>query len=227
MPVFLFIFLCGCATTPYSVPVSETAKRETPGKGIPYYLPHPYLVITKNLTFVTSAEKAASSSTSATTEKQSGSQVFNVKCSNNKEDTDKTKSDQNNCSSVNNAASAKDTYAMQVIYLPDRSQKYALYCHRGTGTYDASVTLVDGWKLSGLNTKSDAKTAEIIQAIGSAAKDVASVAGEILKGGIEEAVKPAAKEEKTTEVVGIWIYDLMGDKPFSPVFKWSRKGKVE
>lgn len=188
VPVFLILFLYGCATTPYSVPLSQKAKVESPGRGIPYYLPHPYLVVTKNLTCAT-AEKSGSAVT--------------VK---------------------NDTALNKDNYAMQVIYLPDPDQKYALYFDKGTGSYDSTITLVDGWKLAGLNMKGDAKTAETIQAIGSAIKDTASAAATTF-GPFKTAQQQTAKVSSEVPEVGIWIYDLMGGVPFPCVFTWSSTEK--
>lgn len=205
VPVFLILFLCGCATTPYSVPISQKAKVESPGKGIPYYLPHPYLVVTKNLTCVTAvkSESAASQSTDQAAAKKV--------------------SDGSKGAAQNDAASNKDNYAMQVIYLPDPDQKYALYFDKGTGSYDSAITLVDGWKLAGLNMKGDAKTAETIQAIGSAIKDTASAAATTF--GPFKAVQQAAKVSPGVPEVGIWIYDLMGGVPFPCVFTWSSAEK--
>ncbi|MFA7706612.1 MAG: hypothetical protein WCX91_05890 [Candidatus Omnitrophota bacterium] len=215
VPVFLILLLCGCATTPYSIPLSHKAKAQSPGKGIPYYLPHPYLVVTKNLTFVatekpeSTANQAAGKTTTENTNKNS---------------------DKNDNPTKNDTALNKDAYAMQVIYLPDADQKYALYYNRGTGTCDSIVTLVDGWKLAGLNTKSDAQTAEIIKAVGSALKDTASAATSVatgipvskgaMPGMDEDVVTPSVSTE--TINVGIWIYDLMGDIPFRCVFSWEK-----
>lgn len=231
VPVFLVLFLCGCATTPYSVPLSKAAREETPGKGIPYYLPHPYLVVTKNLNFVV-PEKTESKS-NQNTESTSGQNTANQSSGKNSSSDKSGSSGKNNASAAENAASdnsGKDSYSMQVVYLPDYSQKYALYYNRGVGKYDSTVTLVDGWKMTGLNTSSDTKTAEIIQAIGSSVKDIASgaaAAGATFKSqGVEveeeegeEASKPAVPAE-TSKTVGIWIYDLGGDKPFKSVFSW-------
>lgn len=207
VPVFLVLFLCGCATTPYSVPLSRKAKVESPGKGIPYYLPHPYLVVTKNLTCVTAVKPESTAS-------QNADQTAA------KKDPDGSKGAVNDASGKNDTALNKDAYAMQVIYLPDPDQKYALYFDKGTGSYDSAITLVDGWKLAGLNMKGDAKTAETIQAVGSAIKDIASAAATTF-GPFKTVQKQAAKVSPGVPEVGIWIYDLMGGVPFPCVFTWS------
>lgn len=219
VPLFLILFLCGCATTPYSIPLSHKAKAQSPGKGIPYYLPHPYLVVTKNLVFVatekteSTANQAAGKTTAENANKNPDKNDSSLKSGN---------------SAKNDAASNKDTYAMQVIYLPDADQKYALYYNRGTGTCDSIVTLVDGWKMTGLNTKSDAQTAEIIKAVGSALKDTASAAASAATGiaafklapGMGGEVTKQSVAKEAPKVVGIWIYDLMGEIPFRCVFSW-------
>lgn len=216
VPVFLILFLCGCATTPYSIPLSHKAKTHSPGKGIPYYLPHPYLVVTKNLVFV------ATEKTESTANQAAGKTTT--------ENANKN-SDKNDNSAKNDTVLNKDAYAMQVIYLPDADQKYALYYNRGTGTYDSAVTLIDGWKLTGLNTKGDSKTAEIIQAVGTALKDTASAAASAATGiaalkaaipGMEEEVAKPSVAAEAPKVVGVWIYDLMGDIPFRCVFSWEK-----
>jgi len=195
------LFLCGCATTPYSLPLSQKAKTQTPGEGIPYYLPHPYLVVTKNLTYVT-AEKAES------TEKKSGQETAAAAVGSGKSD----------------AVGGADIYSMHVIYLPDADQKYALYFKRGTGTYDSAIVLADGWKLTGLNMKGDAKTSETIQALGSIIKDnistIATSGGKV--AALQEAVPGVtAPRKKVAPAVGIWIYDLMGGTPYPCVFTWT------
>lgn len=212
VPMFLILFLCGCATTPYSIPLSQKAKAQSPGKGIPYYLPHPYLVVTKNLTGITAGK-------SGSTESQGSAQTAQTTNVNVNKSSDKPKVASNDDSGKTDTASNKDNYAMQVIYLPDPDQKYALYFDKGTGNYDATITLVDGWKLAGLNMKGDAKTAETIQAIGSAIKDTASAAATTF--GPFKAVQKAAKVGPGVPEVGIWVYDLMGGVPFPCVFTWS------
>jgi len=217
VPVFLILFLCGCATTPYSVPLSRKAKVESPGKGIPYYLPHPYLVVTKNLTGATAGK-------SGSTESQGGAQTAQTTNITVNKSSDKPKVAANDDSGKNDIVLNKDTYAMQVIYLPDPDQKYALYFNKGTGSYDSTITLIDGWKLAGLNIKGDAKTAETIQAIGSAIKDTASAAATTF-GPFKAVQQEAAKVRPQVPEVGIWIYDLMGGVPFPCVFTWSSAEK--
>lgn len=198
-PVFLVLFLYGCATTPYSVPLSQKAKAQSSGKGIPYYLPHPYLVITKNLTCVP-APKPESTGDQNT-------------------DQGVTK---NNPGKIDAVLTA-DAYAMQVIYLPDPDQKYALYFNKGTGSYESAISLVDGWKLAGLNMKGDAKTAETIQAVGSVIKEAGSAAATFRASAFGQ--KKVAKAGPEASEVGIWVYDLMGGMPFPCVFTWSSPEK--
>lgn len=234
VPVFLIFLLCGCATTPYSIPLSKEAREKTPGKGIPYYLPRPYLVVTKNLAFVPSEnEEPKSNQDTGSASGQDANQ------SSGKKDTVKTdSSNKNNNTVVKTTASGEDVYSMQVIYLPDPNQKYALYSNRGTGVYDASATFVDGWKLIGLNTKSDAKTVETIQAIGSTIKETASgiattssaiapflgIMAETKGGELEAPGAAAPTPEETPIVVGIWVFDLM-ETPFKSVFTWTMTEK--
>lgn len=207
------LLLYGCATAPYSVPVSRQAIEQSPGEGIPYYLPHPYLVVTKNFEGKTVTE-------SKTAKKNEEGKDESV--------TEATKTEPAEIDTN------RDVYAMQVIYLPDSTQKYALKFKRGWGSYKASINLVDGWKLSGLNAEGDAKTAETISAIGTAVKDIASA--KQIWGGATNTIAATLSNEQRNEFEnlfynqllketksppsGIWVYDLMGEKAFDEVFSW-------
>ena len=69
---------------------------------------------------------------------------------------------------------------IQLQYLPDFEEEYALDVRTGFGTADVSITLDDGWNLTAVNQKLDSKTNENIRAvsdlIGSIAKSAAALA---------------------------------------------------
>ncbi len=127
--------LSGCASTITAKPGGET--------GIPYYLPKPYLLITKNLIPLT--EKV--------TEK--------------KDDKGNTIAIERNVVpvSINNNTQG-DSYCSQVIYLPDLTQKYFLEILSRSGEVKTNITLIDSWKFVGLNLDANAKTSDIIKAFG-------------------------------------------------------------
>ncbi|MDZ4852618.1 MAG: hypothetical protein SGI77_25295 [Pirellulaceae bacterium] len=72
---------------------------------------------------------------------------------------------------------------LQLQYLPDFSEEYAVDVRTGFGTADVSLTLEDGWNLTGINQKLDSKTAENIAASAELLKGIASVASPGIGGG--------------------------------------------
>lgn len=189
------IGIAGCAPTISVVPLSKTAMEESEKSGIPYYLPRPYLLITKNF-----------NGTKQTTTKT-------------KEE--KKKGDEISTTTIEATAAEpalkneSDSYSVQVIYLPDLKRRYGLNIDKGTGTFDSTITLVDGWKLTGINVKSDSKTAEIISAVGGAAKDF----GTLMKAAPEEAKKLVAEIAKQPNAQ-LWLYELGDDLQWKPVVQW-------
>ena len=131
------------------------------------------------------------------------------------------------------ASTTTDTFAWQIIYLPDLNQKYGLRFKRGTGTQENSFTLVDGWKLSGVNTKSDAKTAETIAAVGTTVKDIGSLIpwtalrnkeGPPKESGSETPSDPSSLIKEIKKVrAGIWIIDMGNNDGEIPkvVYTWT------
>jgi len=183
MIVLILLFIGGCASTITARPGGET--------GIPYYLPKPYLLITKNLTPL--VEK--------TTEK--------------KDDKGNTTAIEHTVEPVTINIQEKDSYSFQVIYLPDLTQKYGLEIQSRTGTIKTNVTLIDGWKLVGINLDADAKTSDIIKAVG-------DLIPSIPKGmGIEKGM--GVVEEKK---VGLWLYEIKvenGQLKYDLVIEWPQK----
>ena len=197
------IGIAGCASTVSVVPLSKTAVEESKESGIPYYLPRPYLLITKNFngtkqtTTKTKEEKKKGDETStATTEATSSEPILK---------------------------NESDNYSVQVIYLPDLKRRYGLKIDKGTGTFDSTITLVDGWKLTGINVKSDSKTAEIISAVGGAAKDIGTLVKKIAPEVTESLVAEIAKQPNAQ----LWLYELADDLRWKPVVQWpSQDGRA-
>jgi hypothetical protein len=61
-------------------------------------------------------------------------------------------------------------------YLPDFSEEYALHIRSGLGVNNTKVTLDQGWNLTSLNVELDSQTDENIEAIGALLGGVADVA---------------------------------------------------
>ncbi|GEM_PF-3001339 len=130
---FSVFILGGCASI-----ITARSGGET---GIPYYLPKPYILITKKLTPL--LEK--------TTEKKDD-KGYTIAIEDAVETI--TKKDE------------KDFYAFQIIYLPDLTQKYGLEIKSRTGEIKTNISFLDDWKLVGINLDADAKTSDIIKSIG-------------------------------------------------------------
>lgn len=62
----------------------------------------------------------------------------------------------------------------RIIYLPDLTQERFISIKEGSGKFEGSFKLEDGWKLTEINQKSDTKTTETLQAISSILKKVIS-----------------------------------------------------
>jgi hypothetical protein len=194
--------LTGCATTITSVPLSKRACEDAASSGIPYYLPRPYLLVTKNF--------AVSEST---------------KTSNITEQTELDKKTKNTSQTTTVSASppstSGDLLAWQIVYLPDLEQKYGLRFKRGWGKHDTAIQLSDGWMLAGINMKADADTANTIGAIGTAIKDIMAVALPVpTKGGEAPISADKGLELAPAPSVGFWLYDIGGPGKPRLAFQW-------
>jgi len=204
--------LVGCATTPTSVPLSKRAREECTSDGIPYYLPRPYLLVTKNFAVsetTTKSESPQPTDENKKTNKTSGTMIVVT-----------------TTVSAPSTSTNADVFAWQIIFLPDLEQKYGLRFKRGWGSQETSINLVDGWKLAGINSKSDAKTAETIAAIGTVIKEAASAASAVVSPvKMAEYAAPTTTpgtSEKPKEVrVGFWLYDIGDPRQFRLAFKWT------
>ena len=187
MLMLIPVFIAGCASTITAISGGET--------GIPYYLPKPYLLITKNLTPL--VEK--------TIEK--------------KDEKGNTTAIEHTVEPVTTNIKEKDSYSFQIIYLPDLTQKYGLEIHSRTGTIKTNVTLINGWKFVGLNLDADAKTSEIIQSIGSAITSVISPLENLEKG----LAPPVELKEKKVGLWLYEIKVENGQLKYDLVIQWPPK----
>jgi hypothetical protein len=56
--------------------------------------------------------------------------------------------------------------------LPDFSEEYSIHIRSGLGSNETSITLEDGWKLTGLNVDVDSQTDENLRAVAEIAKGI-------------------------------------------------------
>ncbi len=160
----MITFFSGCATFTVS-----------PGGGIPYYLPKPYLLVTKNVTVIQPAVPKSPKPTAAKKKDQK----------------DDCKNININCDSASIPKSPpaplpkpepakiekKPTYTFQVIYLPDFAEgKKHLKMSAGLGSMTATFALANGWQFGGATVSLDSKTNENITAIGTVASSFAAMA---------------------------------------------------
>ena len=66
--------------------------------------------------------------------------------------------------------------SIQLQYLPDFNEEYAINVRSGLGTADVSITLEDGWNLTEINQKLDSQFDENLSAVAEVMKAVPSVA---------------------------------------------------
>ncbi|MFN7733639.1 MAG: hypothetical protein ACK5OB_17210 [Pirellula sp.] len=96
-------------------------------KGIRYYRPKPYLLVSSGVAEVAVSEKEKTVTTKSTPDPR----YVNI----------------------------------QLVYLPDFEEEYAIDVRSGFGTADVAIKLEDGWNLTELNQKLDSQTDENLKAI--------------------------------------------------------------
>lgn len=183
------LMLSGCASTITANKL--TSQNEETTSGIPYYLPQPYLLMTKNLALMEQVVE-----TSETAGDEEG------------------KKDRKRTSKTEIVAADKteeDVYRFKILYLPDKSEKYGLKIKARTGTIKTNMTLVDGWQLTGVNLDADAKTKETIEAVAtglqnilSGIKDVGILSKTGLSAGMGEKLAATQKDVEA----GLWLYRI-------------------
>jgi hypothetical protein len=166
-------------------------------EGMPYYLPRPYLLVTKNFNLVETTTKTT------TTTKPDGTKVEVVEESTHDPGARKQQ-----------AGADGTVYAYQIVYLPDQCNLYALRVARGIGTLDTAIELEDGWRFTGTKLKTDTKTPETIEAVGKPVtelgKALAGALGSSARIGAATLVRKQADElaEEGPEGADVALYDL-------------------
>ncbi len=194
------LLLDGCASSISVIPLSDIAKKESTENAVPYYLPMPCILVTKNMSITSSVITAPISG-----EKLGQNDSTKVKGT-------KTAVIKNN-NQVGGSPS-KDHYEFQLIYLPDLTRQYGIKMTGGIGTLDGSINLEDGWKLTGLNVKSDSQTKDIISAAGTAITSITTGFKALKSANINN--QPEVESE-------IWILRMNSDNSTSVIFHWPPK----
>lgn len=190
----LTLFGVGCVG-PMLVASKLRSERQ---EGMPYYLPRPYLLVTKNFNLVETTKKTT------TTTKPDGTRVEVVE-----------ESTHDPGAAGKRQADADGTvYAYQIVYLPDQCNLYGLRVARGIGTLDSRIELEDGWKFTGTQLATDTKTPETIEALGKPVAELGkALAGALASGarlGATTLVRKSgdALAEEGPEGADVALYDL-------------------
>jgi len=100
-------------------------------------------------------------------------------------------------------------YSTQIVYLPNKRQRYVAQIKPGWGTVDGSVKLVNGWMLESVGAKMDSKGPETIAAIAGLIKESAALAG-------------MNEDERREAIVGLYRIDIAldGSVAFTKTGRW-------
>ena len=188
LPVALLLACSGCLG-PKLVGEKVTSDDQ---EAMPYYLPKPYLLVTKNFNLVATTKKTT------TTTKPDGTKIEVVE-----------EATQSPGADARALAAGKTVYAHQIVYLPDRCNLYGLRVARGIGTLDSQIVFEDGWKFTGTKLRTDSKTPETISAIAEPLAELgAALAGARLGPATLLRAAEANLPEETPEGADVALYDL-------------------
>jgi hypothetical protein len=166
-------------------------------EAIPYYLPRPYLLVTKNFNVIQTTKKTT------TTTKPDGTKTEVV------EETTQAPD-----AGPKQQAGGKTVYAYQIVYLPDQCNQFGLRIARGIGTLDSKIKIEDGWKFTGTELKTDSKTPETIEAIGKPVSELGQALAAAIGSGARMGVATLSRapgEElpgEAAEGADVALYDL-------------------
>lgn len=222
----------GCATGQLvAVPISDTAKKEMNKiEGIPYYIPRPYLLITRNI------EISSELVNQIQTDSKTG--VYSEKPD---EESPPVSSVEKTAQKDQGGYHMKPVYHFKIIYLPDLTRQYALK-QKGIAFSKSSLKyeLENGWMFKGTEITSESQVPQIIDSV---ANGVSSVFG----SSIEQLISSFSKQPTSISTAGasgvtsysndlplspkIWIFEISEasgilkintEKPF---FEWPKENK--
>lgn len=166
-------------------------------EAMPYYLPRPYLLVTKNFNLVETTTRTT------TTTKPDGTKIQVVE-----------EASQSPSAGGKALASGKTVYAYQIVYLPDQCNLYGLKISRGIGTLDSEIDFEDGWKFTGTRLRTDSKTPETIEAIGKPISELGQALAGAIGSGARLGAATLLRESdaqlaaETPEGADVALYDL-------------------
>lgn len=152
------VLLTGCGSSITAISLEDGENK----KAIPYYLPQPYLLITKDYSHLATKTINTEKTTTGDAQEQAG---------------EVSKTQKKEMSTTAEPVSITvNGFTYKIIYLPNLAEKYGLVYNTGSGVSDLSFTLKDGWMFTGLNLKSDAQIDETITAMSSLIGSIAKIA---------------------------------------------------
>jgi hypothetical protein len=89
---------------------------------------------------------------------------------------------------------------IELQYLPDFSEEYAIDVRSGFGIADVAITLEDGWNLTSINQKLDSQTDENVRAMAEVMRGAASLTNPGERVSNPDAVKTPAFRVKASNV---------------------------
>ncbi|MFZ0034990.1 MAG: hypothetical protein WAK60_08405 [Sedimentisphaerales bacterium] len=194
------MLLTGCSSSITAVSLKGPNKNK---KAIPYYLPQPYLLITKDFSQLATKTINTEKTTTGDTQEQAG---------------EASKTQKKETSTTAEPVSITvNGFTYQIIYLPNLAEKYGLVYNTGSGVSDLSFTLKDGWMFTGLNLKSDAQIDETITAMSSLVGNIAKIVSPSLTIGTPSkglTLAPELGPEVTREPKlepAIWLFKMTLD----------------
>jgi hypothetical protein len=190
------VLLIGCSSSITAISLKGEKKENK--KAIPYYLPQPYLLITKDYshpgTKTTKTEKTTPADTQKPDEKPSETA---------KKETSTT---------TEPVSITVNGFTYKIIYLPNLAEKYGLVYNSGSGESDLSFTFKDGWMFTGLNLKSDTQIDETITAMSSLIDSIVKAASplSVPKGPGDRGLEPGVAPGQVL-VPAIWLFKMTFD----------------
>jgi hypothetical protein len=190
------VLLTDCSSSITAISLKDKNENK---KAIPYYLPQPYLLITKDCSHLgaktTKTEKTTSENTQKPAEKPSETA---------KKETSTTSEP---------VSITVNGFTYKIIYLPNLAEKYGLIYNSSSGVSDLSFPLKDGWMFTGLNLKSDTQIDETITAMSSLIDSIAKAASPLSlligKGPGDRVPGDRGQEPKLEPA--IWLFKMTFD----------------
>jgi len=230
--IITLVCFAACSPTIIKViPLSPKAKSENNNEGIPYYLPKPYLLITKNMhgakTSTTKKKETkkdgSATETTTTASEPKPPKYTETEKTETKKDGTKTVTKLKQTEGANIVQLKQDTYSYQIIYLPDLEYKYGVVIDRGKGgEFKNSISIVDGWKLTGINIEANTKTSENIGAVGELLGNAlpALPFQSIKSDSFQQQLIESYSEQIKVSQAQLWLFELKHDNTWHLVYEF-------